>query len=200
MFYVFLVLVFGSKSAPTVWGRYSAWLGRSVSLLTLRDHLRAEIYVDDPIFALAGSGHQKRKEVCIALAWLLVVGFPIAWNKAEAGSSVRWIGIDWSLHENELRLSANSDKAPELEQIITQTLNRKAAQAKKIRKIAGSLAFIASAIPLLKAFIDPIWAALRYPRVASNSAHSFIPVKSIEDTQVAGTTLQRLVRRHTHPS
>merc|ERR1711954_512426 len=29
-FYLFVVLVFGSKSAPTVWGRFSAWLGRSI--------------------------------------------------------------------------------------------------------------------------------------------------------------------------
>ena len=33
-FYYFRVLVFGAASAPTVWGRFAAWLGRSTAALT----------------------------------------------------------------------------------------------------------------------------------------------------------------------
>eukprot|EP00969_Alexandrium_andersonii_P373419 15483982-Alexandrium_andersonii.AAC.1 len=33
MYYFFRVLVFGAASAPTVWGRFAAWLGRSSAVL-----------------------------------------------------------------------------------------------------------------------------------------------------------------------
>ena len=49
VFYVFRVLVFGSGSAPTVWGRYGAFLGRSVAAVIGPDPVRLQVYVDDPI-------------------------------------------------------------------------------------------------------------------------------------------------------
>eukprot|EP00969_Alexandrium_andersonii_P014927 652339-Alexandrium_andersonii.AAC.1 len=54
VFYHFRVLVFGAASAPTVWGRFAAWLGRSIAVLADPRFLRAEIYVGDPLLVVGG--------------------------------------------------------------------------------------------------------------------------------------------------
>ena len=74
-YYVFTVLVFGSASAPTVWGRYAAWIGRSTAAIVNPE--RIQIYVDDPIFTIRGTLHDAAIEVSIALAWIMCCGFPI---------------------------------------------------------------------------------------------------------------------------
>ena len=40
------------------------------------DHSRVGIYVDDPIFALAGPPDIRNRELGVALLWMSVVGFP----------------------------------------------------------------------------------------------------------------------------
>ena len=51
---VFDSLVFGSGSSPTVWGRFAAWLGRSLVAVCDDTFVRAQVYVDDPLLALRG--------------------------------------------------------------------------------------------------------------------------------------------------
>ena len=83
--YEFKVLVFGSGSAPTVWGRYAAFLGRSVMAVVGPDRFRAEIYVDDPVFAATGRPGDVLCQFTMALLWTAVLGFPVSWPKAEGG-------------------------------------------------------------------------------------------------------------------
>merc|ERR1712155_45662 len=90
--YIFPVIVFGSASAPTVWGRFAAWAGRSLATLLPKRHIRPNIYVDDPLFCVAGAPEMAAPWVAQALLWLLAAGFPLAWHKCDAGKSVHWIG------------------------------------------------------------------------------------------------------------
>jgi hypothetical protein len=53
-FIVFDSLVFGSGSSPTVWGRFAAWLGRSIVAICDEWRLRAQVYVDDPLLVVRG--------------------------------------------------------------------------------------------------------------------------------------------------
>ena len=77
-FYVFKVLVFGSGSAPTVWGRYAAWLGRSSCAVLHRYPFRMETYVDDPVYAASGPKTVARRSIATALLWAVIAGFPFA--------------------------------------------------------------------------------------------------------------------------
>ena len=54
-YYIFDVSVFGAKSAPTIWGRFAAWLGRSMSSLFDPSGFRVQIYVDDPAVVVRGN-------------------------------------------------------------------------------------------------------------------------------------------------
>eukprot|EP00971_Amphidinium_carterae_P011894 234229-Amphidinium_carterae.1 len=56
--YRFLVLVFGSRVAPTLWGRTSAFLSRSAQSIVPCSTTRLETFVDDPVIVTSGdSGH-----------------------------------------------------------------------------------------------------------------------------------------------
>ena len=67
VYYSFTVLVFGSGSAPTVWGRFAALLGRSTMLVSDPDRLRLEIYVDDPVYAVRGTEDEAARAVARAV-------------------------------------------------------------------------------------------------------------------------------------
>lgn len=88
-FIVYDVLVFGSKSSPTVWGRFAAYLGRIVC--SILPEVGVQIYVDDPIFVLPDSSQESRKLFALVLLILKIFGFPVKLEKASAGSKVKWI-------------------------------------------------------------------------------------------------------------
>ena len=74
-YYVFKVLVFGSSSAPTVWGRYAAFLGRSTAAVVGTDPLRLQVYVDDPLYACLAEPPRAARLFSEALLWALVAGY-----------------------------------------------------------------------------------------------------------------------------
>ena len=80
-YYSFKVLVFGSASAPTVWGRYAAFAGRSTAAVCHDLPVRFQMYVDDPIITAAGSASQFLQNTSIVLLWLATLGLPWAWAK-----------------------------------------------------------------------------------------------------------------------
>ena len=47
-YHVFRVVIFGSGSAPTIWGRVAAWIGRSTQALLPPAFARLQVFVDDP--------------------------------------------------------------------------------------------------------------------------------------------------------
>ncbi len=53
--YVFRVTIFAAASAPLVWSRVAALLGRTTAAVMLPHTARVQIYVDDPIISLASS-------------------------------------------------------------------------------------------------------------------------------------------------
>ena len=78
-YYVFKVLVFGSASAPTIWGRYAAFAGRSTSAICGNLGIRMQMYVDDPVFVATGSLSQAVRGLIVALLWFSILGLPLAW-------------------------------------------------------------------------------------------------------------------------
>ena len=60
-------LVFCSKAAPTLWGRYTAFMGRTTQAAVRQEVLRLQFYVDDPIFALGRSRSERVEDMSIAL-------------------------------------------------------------------------------------------------------------------------------------
>jgi hypothetical protein len=83
-FWAFRCLVLGSGSAPTAWGRFAAFLGRSIAAIAA-DNFRVRIYVDDPTLACRGTMNHFATQFAIALLWASVLGYPLAWREADGG-------------------------------------------------------------------------------------------------------------------
>ena len=62
--------------------------------------MRLQVYVDDPIYAAAGSPKEVAGNLAAALLWARVAGFPLSWKKTESGKSLRWIGAQVSIEAN----------------------------------------------------------------------------------------------------
>eukprot|EP00971_Amphidinium_carterae_P348661 6490615-Amphidinium_carterae.3 len=92
--YYFTVLVFGSATAPTLWGRVAAFLGRSAQAIMDPLRARVNVYVDDPIFVAAGNTEEHAySEIFLALLWWTALGFDLSWSKVSAGDRIEWIGV-----------------------------------------------------------------------------------------------------------
>ena len=132
VFYVFRVLVFGSGSAPTVWGRYGAFLGRGTAAISGPDPVRLQVYVDDPIYAAAGQPREAARCLAVALLWARVARFPLSWKKTECGNSLRWIGAQVTVEADAVTISIPEDKGSELVTATRTLLSSNVCGARKL--------------------------------------------------------------------
>jgi hypothetical protein len=155
--YIFKVLVFGSVSAPTVWGRYAAWLGRSTMAISRHDHLRMHMFVDDPLYLAAGDENEVTLPLTRALLWAVVAGFPLAWHKSDGGSTVTWIGANISMGDAAISISIPEDKIIEYKEGLKYMKTSRPLRLKAVRSIAGKLMFASSLVPRIRPFTRSIW-------------------------------------------
>ncbi len=164
VWYIFDTLIFGSKAAPTLWGRVAAWLGRSISCLTPSNAVRVQVYVDDPLVALKGSTASRLQELCLILLWVSLVGLRIAWSKLGLGSSANWIGATLAISRVDLYLCVEvTIPAKKIDSNLSEALEILGLSMVSRRRLAsylGSMNFIAGLIIYLRAFLQPCWAAL----------------------------------------
>jgi hypothetical protein len=93
-FWVFRCLVFGSGSAPTAWGRFAAFLGRSTAAIAA-GNFRTQIYVDDPAYSCQGTMLQAATQLTIDLLRATVLGYPCV---AQGG---RWKDDNADRHDHQ---------------------------------------------------------------------------------------------------
>ena len=162
-FVVFEVLCMGGKSAPNIWGRYAALLGRMLASLSSPDEFRAEVFVDDPLMAAAGPIERRDTIFTVALLFLQATGFPLAWSKGILGTTVVWIGAQLTSASDGIRVSVPEDK---LESLLTQTksyISSVVASRRSVRSFCGKLSFIGGMVPYIRPFLSMVWAALASP-------------------------------------
>ena len=69
-YYAYRGVPFGLASAPLLWGRVAAWLGRSAQAVSKPSGLAMQIYVDDPIPTAAGSKKTRTRALAkVILFW-----------------------------------------------------------------------------------------------------------------------------------
>ena len=174
-FIVFEVLCMGGKSAPNIWGRFAALLGRMLASMFSPDVFRAEVYVDDPLMATAGTQAQRDSTFTIALLVLQASGFPLAWGKGVLGKSVTWIGAQLTSLPTGIMVSIPEDK---LDILLDQTCELRSSvvvNRRAVRAYCGKLSCIGGMVPFVRPFLGMVWAAL--------SSTSSLPVNLIHCRQ-----------------
>ena len=201
-FFIFRVLVFGSGSAPTVWGRFSAFLGRSTAAIIGDDPLRLQVYVDDPIYAAAGPPALVARLFAVALLWACVAGFPLSWKKTEGGTSLRWIGAQVTVECDSVVVSIPEDKGEELKSETRNLLRSSVCGVRRLRSYAGLVSFYAGLIPHLRPFLSGVWAVLpHHSEAAHGHNRGWIHTKRIRTSLLwflafFGAAVGDLVRRY----
>ena len=167
---IYDVLVFGARSSPTVWGRYAAFLGRALAA-TFKE-CRFQIYVDDPLLVFPGVGGQAPEWLAKILVFTKTLGFPLKLSKAHAGLEVKWVGATIKVDNKErtVKVAIPEDK---LQKLLTQVdgfLKAPVVGTRALRSFAGSMAFVAGLVLVLRPFLAPLWAVLA--RGATNDGWS----------------------------
>ena len=80
-----------------VWGRFAAFLGRTISAVV--PQVGCQIYVDDPVFTMAGELEQATQQLATVLLWTAILAYPIKLSKAAGGKSIIWIGAHVELDD-----------------------------------------------------------------------------------------------------
>ena len=167
---IYDVLVFGSRSSPTVWGRYAAFLGRA--LAATFEECRFQIYVDDPLLVIPGVDGQAPEWLAKILVFTKTLGYPLKLSKAHAGREVKWVGATISVDNTErtVKVSIPEDKLQKLLTQLSGFLKAPVVGLRALRSFAGSMAFVAGLVPVLRPFLAPLWAVLA--RCATNDGGS----------------------------
>eukprot|EP00435_Cladocopium_sp_Y103_P026794 s2314_g6.t1 len=159
---IYNVLVFGSRSSPTLWGRFAALLGRILACTV--QEVQTHIYVDDPILCIPSHGDRAVHLLTLALLCTKLFGFPLKLAKASAGKNVKWIGAELSIDQDESGLHVlvriPQDKVQKLLDEVDRIFKAPVVGVKQLRSFAGGMAFVAGLVPVLRPFLSPLWAAL----------------------------------------
>ena len=165
---IFDTLVFGAASSPTIWGRCAAWLARTIA--AVEPEAGCQIYIDDPVFVLAGGIREAAKRLTTVLLWIAITGFPIKLSKATGGKHITWIGATVQIkdEEKEVEITIPADKIKKLRELTEKFMKKPVVGSKELRSYAGSLSFVAGLVPHLRPFLSSIWAVLPFNRGATD--------------------------------
>ena len=176
---VYDVLVFGAVSSPTIWGRFAAWLGRS--LTAINPEVKIQIYVDDPIMTFDSSHEWHRAHLGVSLLWASIAGFPIKLEKSDAGDKVKWIGasIEANQTNKQVLVTIPREKCQEVCQTISKFLSRPIIGRKQLQSLAGALSFIAGVVPHMRPFLGGLWAVLAATNEGRTAARNVVHTRRI---------------------
>jgi hypothetical protein len=119
-----------------------------------------QIYVDDPAFSCRGAMEHAAKQFAIAFLWASVLGYRLAWRKADGGKTITWIGATVAARSTNVEVSFPEDKCKELATKTSKCLLKTIIATRELRSLAGSIDFVAGIVRPLRPFLSPLWAAL----------------------------------------
>ena len=101
----------------------------------------------------------------LSLLLFKIFGFPVKLEKADAGNKVKWIGASLEAGEDGATGPFVEVTIPEekVEKLLSESKNFLKAPVvgvRQLRSYAGSMAFVAGLVPVLRPFLSPLWAAL----------------------------------------
>ena len=150
---------FGLATAPLLWGRAAAWLGRTAQALHSKWEHRMQIYVDDPALVTRGTRSQRTWTFARTLLYWAALGARIALHKIERGHTVKWIGAVYSVKVDGVQVSVDAERIDKLTKVVEAALQAPGLVT-GVRSLAGELSWVAGIVPTTRPFVNMIWAAL----------------------------------------
>ena len=163
--FVSVVLLFGVRPGPLLWGRLAAFTMRLTCAVNLQSNAKLQCYVDDPALTVGGTRKQRsRIMIRTVLVWLLI-GLKLAWKKGQRGNTGEWVGAyfrPWSRNKVDgVVVGITKERAIQLGKACKRLLNRgDTAPVPELRQLAGLASWMSGLMPQLNAFTRMLWAAV----------------------------------------
>eukprot|EP00435_Cladocopium_sp_Y103_P041707 s3444_g11.t1 len=149
---------FGLATAPLLWGRASAWIGRATQSLHQEWESRLQIYVDDPVCLVTGPPQTRSHRIAKILTFWASLGARIALHKAARGPEIKWIGAVFGIIPGGVRVSVDKERIHKLQETVRHGL-AETGLVHGVRSLAGELSWVAGIVPTIRPFTNMIWAA-----------------------------------------
>ena len=98
---------------------------------------RTQLYVDDPAITIRGTQNFRDDALATAVLIWRMLGFPLAFQKAQRGTKVLWIGGFVELLSDRVVVSIPPEMLSEFLETVTDMLKSNLVAVRKLRKLAG---------------------------------------------------------------
>ena len=115
-----------------------------------------------------------RTMVRIVISWS-VMELPLAFKKAQFGRRVPWNGFLIEKLADRFVATVPEEKIKEISDIGAEFLTHNVESYADLRSLAGKLDNLSSLIPILRPFLDEIWAALTAADSKNNNDSAYRP-------------------------
>ena len=167
-FLVYLRAAQGSRNRPLSWAGVASLLIRCTQSLFSgparasggRPGPRIQLYVDDPCVALRGTKAQRDRAAAIIVVVWSLAGFPLAFRKAQRGSSITWIGCAIGAESDHIAASIAQEKVEELRDLTLEHLRGNIISLVALRSYIGLVNHFATLLFVWRPFLGELWAAL----------------------------------------
>ena len=152
---------FGLASAPLLWCRFTALVGRLTQAILKPNEGRLHTYVDDPAVAIAGSRKQRTQTAAMILLFWLALGLQTQAHKAQFGTKVEWIGVQFILNVESVAMGISKKRTLEMIEVADNLKNKKGmCKIDEVRSFAGLASWVSGIVPRLRPFTAHLWAAV----------------------------------------
>lgn len=167
------------------WSAIVSLIGRvaqSVYVVKLEDDKysedgRLQIYVDDPLLAVRGTRKRRRLLAARFIAVMIILGIRLAFDKAQFGKNVGWIGVNLAVLRLAVEAAVPLDKLQAILQMIDSMENSNVITIRDLRSLAGKVSNIATVLYMWRPFLSQLWAALS--TVQTNAPRNCVWTKQV---------------------
>ena len=177
-YYVFTRTAQGSRMAPLSFAAIMSVAARWVQ--SLSDEFSMQVYVDDPLVVMGATEQRTKRLACLIAAAWQIMGFPLAFHKAQLSHKLVWIGVQLEVTSQSVIAEVPESKVAELIVLLKDNLQGNLITIKNLRSITGKVMSIASVIQVWRPFVQQLY-------VAMHSKESKAPKGCIWTKQISHT-------------
>jgi hypothetical protein len=159
--YSFKCVAFGLACGPLLWGRLAALAARLAQAIFFPQELRMQVFVDDPVIAVAGTRDERYTLITMLLLFWAALGFRFSWKKGQLGATVQWIGAELALLPGGVRVALSERKTSEVLEALEKVEGSKGMiSLTEAMSLIGKISWVASLIPLARPWVGQMYSAL----------------------------------------
>eukprot|EP00435_Cladocopium_sp_Y103_P068083 s608_g31.t1 len=157
---VFRGMSFGFKAAPLIMGRLSAATMRMWQSFLPKEQGCLQCYMDDPVLVFMTSLKDREEALSLILYTAQVFGLQLAYNKAERGRRINWIGVTVEI-DVEAREILLVPPAKLVEGVLKELRSWTGMVfLKALRTTTGRLSWLAGIVPRARWAVSSLYAVL----------------------------------------